>query len=106
MRNLSIYIHIPFCRKRCTYCDFNTYAGLELRIPDYVNSLINEINCLAGELQAAPPVHSIYFGGGTPSLLSPQMVFRILSAVESALNLPKIQKYLWKQTQGLYHYPT
>jgi len=87
MDNLSIYVHIPFCRKRCTYCDFNTYAGIESKIPAYVDSLINEINIFAEEWDVAPPVHSIYFGGGTPSLLSPQMVFRVLSAIESVFGL-------------------
>ncbi len=41
--NTSIYIHIPFCKHRCAYCDFNTYAGQEDSIPVYVDALINEI---------------------------------------------------------------
>jgi oxygen-independent coproporphyrinogen-3 oxidase len=87
MDTLSIYIHVPFCSKRCTYCDFNTYSGLESLIPEYVDSIINEINIIAGEWGSPPAVHSIYFGGGTPSLLSPQMIFRILSAIELVFDL-------------------
>jgi oxygen-independent coproporphyrinogen-3 oxidase len=66
--NLSLYFHIPFCRQRCGYCDFVTFAGFERLIPDYMDSLKKQVMMMGnGEV-----VHSVYFGGGTPSLLSPQ----------------------------------
>jgi len=64
----ALYIHIPFCRSRCAYCDFNTYAGLDDLMPDYVAAVGREIEA-AGERWGRLPVPTIYFGGGTPSLL-------------------------------------
>ncbi len=69
MEPLSIYIHIPFCRHRCGYCDFNTYAGVERRIPDYIAALCVEIQKMAGAGGDGQPVHTVFFGGGTPSLV-------------------------------------
>lgn len=79
----GIYVHIPFCRHRCTYCAFNTYAGLDRLIPDYIEAL-------CAELASAPPARAetLYFGGGTPSLLSPEQVEAVLRAVDSAFGLP------------------
>ncbi len=67
MEFASVYIHIPFCRTRCFYCDFNTFAGRERLIPDYIPALKSEI--ARQKPYAENPVHSIYFGGGTPSRL-------------------------------------
>jgi oxygen-independent coproporphyrinogen-3 oxidase len=77
----SAYLHIPFCRRRCAYCDFNTYAGREALISSYVAALCREIETVG---QAAPvrlTLHTIYFGGGTPSLLSPSQCERILTTL-------------------------
>lgn len=68
LMNYSIYIHIPFCIQRCHYCDFNTYAGKESLIPDYIDALVEEIR-IVSEYISKFPVHSIYLGGGTPSLI-------------------------------------
>ena len=84
LETVSLYVHIPFCHTRCHYCDFNTYAGmLPLREP-YVRALLTEIG-MAGTLTKLPggkPRRSrtIFFGGGTPSLLSVSQVSRILDA--------------------------
>ncbi|RCK76236.1 MAG: hypothetical protein ANABAC_0387 [Anaerolineae bacterium] len=79
--NLSIYLHIPFCTKRCSYCDFNTYAGLENIISTYVQALCREIEILGKKLPDSyrNKVHTIYFGGGTPSLLRPEEIKAILT---------------------------
>jgi oxygen-independent coproporphyrinogen-3 oxidase len=61
---LSLYLHIPFCRSRCTYCDFNAYAGLDELISRYALALAEEVRLTV----LARPVHTLYFGGGTPSL--------------------------------------
>ena len=65
----SIYLHIPFCRHRCGYCDFNTYAGQEHRIGEYVHALCQEIRLVGAAAGSRLPVHTLFFGGGTPSLL-------------------------------------
>src|SRR5438105_14708629 len=84
LETAALYLHIPFCHTRCYYCDFNTYAGiLPLREP-YVRALLREIT-LAGELarmEHGEPRRSrtIFFGGGTPSLLTIHQVTRLLDA--------------------------
>jgi oxygen-independent coproporphyrinogen-3 oxidase len=96
----SLYIHIPFCTHRCAYCDFNTYAGQEQLIPAYVDALGKEIefvgtssraewNRSAGDcgVQAFFHVHSIFFGGGTPSLLTPDQFESIFAGINSSFVL-------------------
>jgi oxygen-independent coproporphyrinogen-3 oxidase len=93
----SLYLHIPFCRHRCGYCDFNTYAGLEDLIASYVEALRQEIAFSAQSAQSwlagkAFPgerlsVHSLFFGGGTPSLLSANQLEQILRAVNNGFRL-------------------
>jgi putative oxygen-independent coproporphyrinogen III oxidase len=75
----GIYVHIPFCRHRCNYCDFNTYEGQDAIHADYVKALVNEIDRYGG---SHPIATSIFFGGGTPTLLSPQQLRQVLDAVE------------------------
>lgn len=77
--DLSLYIHVPFCRTRCFYCDFNTFAGKERLIPDYVRALCDEIRCQ--KPFENPPIHSIYFGGGTPSRLDIRDVSSLMDAI-------------------------
>ncbi|HZU02367.1 MAG TPA: radical SAM family heme chaperone HemW [Ktedonobacteraceae bacterium] len=91
LETASLYLHIPFCHTRCHYCDFNTYAGiLPLREP-YVRALLTEI-ALAGKMaqhEDATPRRSrtIFFGGGTPSLLSVSQITRLLHACYSAFKV-------------------
>ena len=77
--NHSLYFHIPFCTHRCAYCDFNTYAGQEDSIPAYVDALSKEIEFVGQRFPDGNKVHTVFFGGGTPSLLSPnqfELIFR------------------------------
>jgi oxygen-independent coproporphyrinogen-3 oxidase len=86
MNHAGVYLHIPFCRSRCSYCDFATgmYEG---ELADrYVNSLIREITKW-GEVGNPTAVDTIYFGGGTPSLLAPSQIERILKAVHDRFEL-------------------
>ena len=87
MTQTSVYLHIPFCRHRCAYCDFNTYAGLENLIPDYVRALCREIEFLGEAAEERLPVHTAYFGGGTPSLLSIADLERILLTLRAKFDL-------------------
>ncbi len=87
METCALYLHIPFCRHRCAYCDFNTYAGLDALIPEYARALQREIRFL-GE-QAAPPlrVATVFFGGGTPSLLPLNALEGVFRAIREAFPL-------------------
>lgn len=73
----SLYIHIPFCQKRCSYCDFNTYSGVNHLIPAYIKQLRKEISFYGNKFSKVLPVKTIFFGGGTPSLVEPEL-FRVV----------------------------
>ena len=84
MKEIGIYIHIPFCKKKCKYCDFVSFENkLELQ-EKYVNSVITEIeNCdKSGFL-----VNTIYFGGGTPSIISEKLIIKILEKIKEKFNV-------------------
>jgi len=83
----SLYIHIPFCVHRCAYCDFNTYSGQESLIPAYVEALCREIKIVSGSTPEPLTTHTIFFGGGTPSLLSTRQFESILKAIRDNFNL-------------------
>lgn len=74
----ALYVHIPFCRQRCTYCDFNTYSGLLALCPAYIEALRCEFRTRAVRYPQIVAT-TLYFGGGTPSLLSPHMVRGIIA---------------------------
>ncbi len=82
--DISLYIHIPFCRTRCFYCDFNTFAGRERLIPDYIGALCTEIS---RQQTFENPVHSIYFGGGTPSRLSPADIMAVMRTIQNTFSI-------------------
>ncbi len=86
-RRLSFYIHIPYCVKRCGYCDFNTYTPAELQGPDlatvsqnYIDAAIREIE-LAYSTVGEAQVPSIFFGGGTPSLMPAGELARVIARI-------------------------
>lgn len=85
---LSLYLHIPFCRHRCAYCDFNTYTGLDDLKDAYAQALAREVGQVAAAAgRERPPVHTIFFGGGTPSLMSPAALDQILQSIRRHCNL-------------------
>lgn len=80
-----LYLHVPFCRLVCGYCDFVTVGGRAAEIPRYVDALLGE---LAMRPLPAPPT-TIYFGGGTPSLLPPAAVARVVAAAVGSGEVPE-----------------
>lgn len=83
----SVYLHIPYCKHRCGYCDFNTFAGLENTIPYYVEALCAEIDLLHSGNDSTLAVHSVFFGGGTPSLLPINSIEQLLETLDRCFNL-------------------
>jgi len=82
---ISVYVHVPFCRSKCAYCDFNSYAGLEHLFEPYVQALARDIR-LVGEglsLQA----RTIYLGGGTPTVLPFSLLAEILLSLRQAFRV-------------------
>jgi oxygen-independent coproporphyrinogen III oxidase len=84
---LSLYLHIPFCQVRCAYCDFNTYAGLEDLMPAYAAALVKEIRAVGAAAGTRQPVHTVFFGGGTPSLLPLADYEAIFAALRDSFDL-------------------
>ncbi|MEY2769326.1 MAG: hypothetical protein RL359_962 [Actinomycetota bacterium] len=84
--SLSFYVHIPYCIKRCGYCDFNTYTPSELQDGATLEIVSNDyIDAVLRELESAPKdqVPTIFFGGGTPSLLPAHDLGRVITAIKS-----------------------
>ena len=88
MKEVSLYIHIPFCKQRCFYCDFPTFAGKERFREDYVEALIKEIEDKCSNYL----IKTIFIGGGTPSYLEEKELEKLLIAV-SKLNLSDKLEY-------------
>ena len=82
----NLYLHIPFCKHKCGYCDFNAYAGMDRLMPDYVDALEREL-ATARERLPFETLDTVYLGGGTPSLLPAGLATRLLSFIRSTFDL-------------------
>ncbi len=85
--SLSLYIHIPFCTLKCSYCDFNSYAGIESLMRPFVDALCDEMRLWSYRMSDRR-VETVFFGGGTPSLLPLTEVERIFWAIWDSFHLP------------------
>jgi putative oxygen-independent coproporphyrinogen III oxidase len=93
-RDFGVYVHVPFCRVRCGYCDFNTYTAEEVRgvrQSDYAGQAVAEI-VRAGEVLAATggvarPVSTVFFGGGTPTLLPVRQLVQVLDSIRNTWSM-------------------
>ena len=96
MSTLAFYVHIPYCVRRCGYCDFNTYTPTELSISSdlsatsrsYIDLLIREIE-FARETSTAFSVPTIFFGGGTPTLMESQDLGRVITTIGSHFDIER-----------------
>ncbi len=90
MKKLGLYIHIPFCRSKCSYCDFYSIVSSPKVINQYLKSLINEINYYSIKYKNAYIVDTIYIGGGTPSFLSPNQIVDLIENIQQKFKvIPK-----------------
>ena len=80
---MGLYVHVPFCKTKCPYCDFNTYQGIENLIGPYLEAVTAELALWGRSLQR-PAVNTIFLGGGTPSYLPDGHVGRLLEAARNA----------------------
>jgi oxygen-independent coproporphyrinogen-3 oxidase len=83
MSDIALYIHIPFCKSKCLYCDFLSFAGREARIDEYVKALIKEIR----GFETDKTIGSIFIGGGTPSVIDSTYIVEIMNAVYDKFNV-------------------
>jgi oxygen-independent coproporphyrinogen-3 oxidase len=90
-RGFGVYVHVPFCASRCGYCDFNTYTAAELgdgvSRDTYVDTLLGELRLAARVLGTRPRVDTVFVGGGTPTLLPPDDLARLLDAIDATFGL-------------------
>lgn len=88
MSTLSLYIHFPWCIRKCPYCDFNSHA-VKAGIPEqaYIEALLNDLRADLRLLPERPRIQSIFMGGGTPSLFSPPALEQLLAGIGKQLDL-------------------
>lgn len=79
MQEVGCYVHIPFCQKKCYYCDFCAYMNVENRIDSYIDNLIEEIRLYQEKLSVS--IDTIYIGGGTPSYIDPKYIKKIVNQI-------------------------
>ena len=82
---IGLYIHIPFCETKCSYCDFNTYAGIENLLTQYIDSICKEIK-LWGSVIPNAHISTIFFGGGTPSYIPTNLLGQILNTIKNEMD--------------------
>src|SRR5438105_2055410 len=87
-RPFGVYVHVPFCASRCGYCDFNTYTASEGVVADgYADRVLAELALATRVLGAVPRVATVFFGGGTPTLLPVAELGRILDGIDRTWGL-------------------
>lgn len=86
MKDLSIYIHIPFCVSKCYYCDFLSFANMDDKVELYIDSLIIELDLYKEKLQDYE-IKTIFIGGGTPTSINPEYIFKVLQFIYNNFNL-------------------
>ena len=84
----GIYLHIPFCKHKCTYCDFTSFAGRSEYAEAYMACLIKEIE-MWGEKLKEKTFDTVYFGGGTPSFIDPNYIYGAMNQVTKCFHLAK-----------------
>jgi oxygen-independent coproporphyrinogen-3 oxidase len=84
--SIAIYVHFPFCLSICPYCDFDRQAHGFDRVDAYLDAVLRELANFAGP---AAEVHSVFFGGGTPSLMQPAQVERVLAGIDAGFRLQR-----------------
>ncbi len=87
MREVGVYVHIPFCKSKCAYCDFLSYEGKNDKVQEYIVKLKNEIENVAKEKLQNCEIDTIYIGGGTPSYIDEKHIVEILEKLNEVLNI-------------------
>ena len=83
-KNFSLYIHWPFCKTKCSYCDFNVHVSSKpVDEANWQSALISEMEYFAKETMDGRVLKSIFFGGGTPSMMSPEITSALINAATS-----------------------
>jgi coproporphyrinogen III oxidase-like Fe-S oxidoreductase len=98
---LYLYIHVPWCQRKCPYCDFNSRPRPAL-LPEsaYREALLQDLAQELGGLAEPRPLTSIFIGGGTPSLLSGETIDGLLRGIRALSDWPRTSRSRWRPTRG------
>ncbi len=102
MKNIGIYVHIPFCKRKCLYCDFPSFGNMEDKFEAYVYALEQEIE-KRGEKTRGFQVSSIFFGGGTPTVLSEDLLERLLTKINASFTIVEDAEITIEANPGTIH---
>jgi oxygen-independent coproporphyrinogen-3 oxidase len=97
LKNPGLYLHIPFCRTKCSYCSFYSQTDVSL-IPDFIEALGKEMEMAGGAFSSS--FDTVYIGGGTPSLLSPRQIEKILAEIEKSFCLSRETEFTLEANPG------
>ena len=100
MTKAGIYIHIPFCKIKCMYCDFYSITKKENHIPHFVKMLIREIKLTKKTFDHNWTFDTIFFGGGTPSLINPKLMEKILVTLEKSFDISNVKEITIEANPG------
>lgn len=84
---MELYIHIPYCRQKCRYCDFASYAGQDGTMAAYVDALLHEADSMAAYVKGTP-IQTVFIGGGTPSTLPADLLKKLLRGLRERFDIP------------------
>ena len=100
--DLGLYLHIPFCRKRCKFCYFRVYTDKNSKeVERYLDGLAREVELYAAQpALAGRPLHFVYFGGGTPSFISPKQLLRLVVRLKNAFSWSEVDEVAFECEPG------
>ncbi|HSH34724.1 radical SAM protein, partial [Schnuerera sp.] len=99
MKDLGLYIHIPFCSSKCYYCDFVSFPNLNNKIDEYIDYLIKELKDYE-ELLKEYSIKTIFIGGGTPSYIGERYIAKILEHIYKSFKTDKIEEITIEANPG------
>ena len=100
MKKSAIYIHIPFCKVKCIYCDFYSITNREKQIPLFTKLLIEEINSYRRYNKKKWEFNTIFFGGGTPSILPVKNIEKILIQLDDVFDISNVKEITLEANPG------
>lgn len=99
MKNISLYIHIPFCESKCYYCDFISYSGINHKMDDYIKALMVELRLYKEKLKGYN-IRTIFLGGGTPSYLNAKYIYELLEYIYLNFNCDNLLEVTMESNPG------
>ena len=99
MKDLALYIHIPFCKSKCSYCDFLSFADKDEKIEDYINALLTELKLYKDKLSNYQ-IKTIFIGGGTPTNINAVYIEKILNYINKNYNVENLEEVSIESNPG------